>query len=52
MIEERFDIERDCFRKWMEKWSADQCVKLLGDVYDAIEYKHNVELNLKGAHAG
>ena len=49
--EENLNFKRDAFRKWLEQFSADDCVKLLGDVHDAIEYKHNVELNLKGANA-
>ena len=46
--DERLELERDAFRKWMERFSSEQCVKLLGDVYSAINYKQNVELNLKG----
>lgn len=46
--DEILNAKRDVFRKWMEQFTADDCVKLLGDVYDAIEYKRNVELNLHG----
>lgn len=44
--EERFEIERDVFRKWLERFSSDECVKLLGDVYDAIKYKQDREYQL------
>jgi len=46
--EEKFECERDAFRKWMERFNSEQCVRLLGDVYDAINYKQTVELHLKG----
>ena len=34
---------------WLEQFSADDCVKVLGVVHEVIEY--NVELNLKGVSA-
>lgn len=46
--EEIFEVKRDVFRKWLEQFSSDDCVKLLGDVYNAINYKQTVELQLKG----
>ena len=49
--DEVFSEKREAFRKWLEQFSADECVMLLSDTYRAIEYKHNVELNLKGVHA-
>ena len=49
--DEVFAEKREAFRKWLEQFSADDCVKLLGDVHDAIEYKRTVEVHLKGAHA-
>ena len=48
---EILEAKRDAFRKWMEQFSADECVKLLSDIYFMIEYKHIVESNLKGVHA-
>jgi len=46
--EQIFTEKREAFRKWLEQFTADECVKLLGDVFQTIDYKHGVEVNLKG----
>lgn len=44
--QEELEFKRDSFRKWLEQFSSDECVKLLGDLYDAIKYKQDRELML------
>ena len=48
-INETFEIKRDVMRKYLIKeFTADECVKILGDVYDVIKYKQDTELALRG----
>lgn len=46
--DENLNFKRDAFRKWLEQFDADDCIKLLCDLYQVIEYKHMLDLNLKG----